>query len=528
MTVTQLNFEQRLDALQDEKFIVSLAKSLRGVEREALRIKPDGALSQSAHPAALGSALTHDTITTDFSESLLEFITPPAVDAQTTLAQLEDIHKYVSGNVGNELLWPMSMPCFIEDEQSIPIADFGESNVGKMKRIYRIGLKNRYGSMMQAIAGVHYNFSFAPEFWEQWARLHGQEPGQQQVAQDYFALIRNYRRTCWLIPYLFGASPALCSSFLNNKQHNMQFEKVGKGTYYLPYATSLRMSDLGYTNAEQSALQICYNELGNYVRLLRSAMQTPSTRFAKFAAGEEGNWQQLSHNILQIENELYSPIRPKQPTKGLEKPTDALIRRGVSYIEVRALDLNPFSATGIDATQMHFLDVYLLTCLMMPSPELNPEALAEARENMDKVVLQGRNPELELCQEGNPVRMREWADSLFERFFKVAQLLDKGKHTSQYTDAVQAQWQKIEDPAKTPSGQIMASLLDDDADNSALGLLLAKEYADTHQNFAYTHQSQDDFVVLARQSLAAQQEIEQQEQVDFATFLANYYNEPPA
>ena len=523
MTVTQLNFEQRLEALNASTFIKSLAQSRRGVEREALRIEKDGTLSQKGHPEALGSALTHESITTDFSESLLEFITPPAIHAQTSIEQLQDIHKFVSDNIDGELLWPMSMPCFIEDEDSIPIANFGESNVGKMKSVYRVGLKNRYGSMMQAIAGVHYNFSFSESFWAHWAALHKQEHTQEQVARDYFSLIRNYRRTCWLIPYLFGASPALCSSFLNNKSHKMKFEKVGKGTYYLPYATSLRMSDLGYTNAEQSALQICYNELDNYVRLLREAMQTPSTRFAGFAAGEDGNWQQLSHNILQIENELYSPIRPKQPTLSLEKPTDALVNRGVSYIEIRALDLDPFSATGISSEQMDFLDVYLLTCLMMPSEQLTPDTIAEARDNMDAVVLEGRNPELCLKEHGQSVKMRDWAKSLFEKFESVARLLDQANGTERYSQAVGTQWGKICDPEQTPSGQIMSTLLADDADNSALGLLLAKEYADTYQKLSYTHHQESDFAALAEASLKAQQDIESEDDKDFATFIRDYY-----
>lgn len=528
MTVTQLTFEQRLDALRSEEFLTSLAQSQRGVEREGLRIQKSGALAQTGHPKALGSTLTHDSITTDFSESLLEFITPPADSAAQTMEQLKDIHKFVINNIGDELLWPMSMPCFIEDDNSIPIADFGSSNVGKMKKTYRVGLKNRYGSMMQAIAGVHFNFSFADSFWAHWAKLHGQEHSKEQVAADYFSLIRNYRRTCWLIPYLFGASPALCASFLKGKEHKMPFSRVGSGTYYLPYATSLRMSDLGYTNAEQSALQICYNRLDNYVSLLRSAMDTPSTRFTQFAAGEEGNWQQLSKNILQIENELYSPIRPKQPTRSMEKPTDALVRRGVDYIEVRALDINPFSPTGIEATQMDFLDVYLLTCLMMPSEELTPDTIAEARDNMDAVVLEGRNPELDLHIDGQPLKMQQWAEDLFKKFDAVAALLDTANNSTQFSQAVADQREKLTDPDKTPSGRILNTLLEDNADNSALGLLLAKEYADVFDSHEYTHYSEQDFTAQAQASLKAQQDIENADEKDFETFIRDYYNEPRA
>lgn len=528
LTVTQLNFEQRLAALQSSEFAHTLTQIQRGVEREGLRIKASGALSQTGHPKALGSALTHESITTDFSESLLEFITPPTNSSKTTVEQLNDIHKFVLNNLDDELLWPMSMPCFIDDDNGIPIADFGSSNVGKMKQVYRIGLKNRYGSMMQAISGVHFNFSLSEDFWKQWAQLHDTASSQDQVDADYFALIRNYRRTCWLIPYLFGASPALCSSFLKGKKHQLPFEKVGKGTYYMPYATSLRMSDLGYTNAEQSSLEICYNQLDNYVRLLRDAMQRPSTRFSQYAAGEDDHWQQLSHNILQIENELYAPIRPKQPTKPMEKPSDALVRRGISYIEVRALDINPFDPNGIDQQQMDFLDVYLVTCLLMPSDELTLETIATARENMDKVVLEGRNPELLLDNEGSQVNMRTWAGELFDKFEKVAAVFDQAHNTGKYSEAVAAQRAKIEDSAKTPSGQILDILLKDDADNSALGLLLAKEYARAYDSMDYTHLNEQDFAAMAKTSLQEQQEIESADEEDFATFIKSYFNEPPA
>ena len=277
----------------------------------------------------MGSALTHDSITTDYSESLLEFITPPESNPEKTLDQLRDIHKYVMANIGEERLWPISMPCYINSEDQIPIARYGTSNVAKMKTLYRVGLKNRYGSMMQAIAGVHFNFSLPEEFWQHWLeKAEGAKHDKDAVSAAYFGLIRNYRRFCWLIPYLFGASPALCGSFIKGKESTLPFKKLGEGTYYLPYATSLRMSDLGYTNSAQSDLAICYNQVDSYINSLRGAINTPSSEYEKFAGKVDGQYQQLNANVLQIENELYSPIRPKQPTKSLEKPTDALAERG--------------------------------------------------------------------------------------------------------------------------------------------------------------------------------------------------------
>ncbi|RDV25156.1 glutamate--cysteine ligase [Alteromonas aestuariivivens] len=528
MTTTHTFFRQRIEALSSADFLSALSLIRRGVERETLRIQPSGKLACTPHPEALGSALTHESITTDFSESLLEFITSPLTQSGETLERLGDIHKYVYENIDGEWLWPLSMPCFIEDENDIPIAYFGESNVGKMKRVYRLGLKNRYGSMMQAIAGVHFNFSFSDEFWKLWCEKQGLDYSRDQVSAQYFALIRNYRRLCWLIPYLFGASPALCGSFLAGKSHRLPFQKVGKGTYYLPYATSLRMSDLGYTNAEQSALQICYNKLDNYVRLLRLAMETPSSRFTKFAAGEGGHYQQLSHNILQIENELYSPIRPKQPTESMEKPTDALVRRGVKYIEVRALDVNPFSPIGISQEQMDFLDVFLLTCLLLPSPEMTAEQLKESTDNLNKVVLEGRKPGLELSRDGEAITLQQWASDLLEHFGQAAQILDKANSCERYSLSVNIQRARVADPDKTLSGQLLQRLLANDTDNGRLGLELAQEYAHVIGEQPYRHTSAEGFAELARGSIQAQKEVEASDNKDFDTFIRDYFNEPPA
>ena len=528
MTTKSRTFDECLSALDSDAFLPTLCLIQRGVERETLRIQQSGRLATTPHPVALGSALTHDSITTDFSEALLEFITPPEASIQTTQAQLRDIHKFVYANLGDELLWPMSMPCFIEDEAHIPIADYGTSNIGKMKKVYRMGLRNRYGSMMQAIAGVHFNFSLPREFWQQWASLHEEEATTEQVSAYYFSLIRNYRRTCWLIPYLFGASPALCRSFLEGDEQHFDFATVGKGTIYLPYATSLRMSDLGYTNADQSALRICYNSLDDYVAVLRSAMNTQSAKYAQFNAGEEGDFQQLSKNILQIENELYSPIRPKQPTKSMEKPTDALVRRGVEYIEVRALDVNPFSPLGVEASQMAFLDVFLLTCVLNPSAAMTEAQMVEANFNMDQIVLQGRKPYLNLQKDGEAIPMKVWCEQLFAQYRKVAALLDKANGHDKHSSAVEDAWQRVCDPSLTPSGKILDWLLANNQDNGALGMQLAQQYAKQACEQSYMQTTQAEMQQSAERSILAQQEIESAEEVPFADFITRYFAEPPA
>ena len=497
-----------------------------GVERETLRINPDGGLAQSPHQQALGSALTHEFITTDFSESLLEFITPPEQSVQTTITQLTDVHKYVMENIDEERLWPMSMPCFIEDEDAIPLANYGSSNIGKMKKLYRKGLKNRYGSMMQAISGVHFNFSVPDEFWQHWMQKDSNEAAtKESISAAYFSLIRNYRRFCWLIPYLYGASPAICGSFIKGKETDFPFKKIGNGTYYLPYATSLRMSDLGYTNSAQSDLNICYNQVESYIASLRAAISQPSADYQKFVSKKNGQYQQLNDNVLQIENELYSPIRPKQPTEHLEKPSDALEKRGVSYIEVRALDVNPFSAIGIEEQQFYFLDVFLMYCHTKPSAFMDRQQFEETENNLSAVVNNGRDPELKLSNEQQAIGLTDWALQLFAEMQEVAIVLDEANKTTRYSIALEKEKQKVLDPSLTPSAQIMQKLLSQECDNGNLGLALAEKYKQQLLNSDYGLMQAEDLIEHAKLSFEKQRAIEQQDNISFDDFLERYFSD---
>jgi len=133
-------FHQYIGAFSDEHSISSLVGIGRGIEREGLRVLPEGRLSTKGHYYNLGSALTHPNITTDYAECLLEFITPVSYSAEETIEQLRDIQKYTLSQIDGELIWPMSMPCFVGDEDDIELAQYGNSNIGKMKTVYRQGL----------------------------------------------------------------------------------------------------------------------------------------------------------------------------------------------------------------------------------------------------------------------------------------------------------------------------------------------------------------------------------------------------
>ncbi|WP_417347889.1 glutamate--cysteine ligase [Ferrimonas sp.] len=445
-------FERNLSRLSNEEGRLALRSMGRGIEREALRILPQGLLARDPHPQALGSALTNKWVTTDFSESLLELITGVNTCVDGLLEELGDIHRFVSHHIGDQLLWPQSMPCFIDHQEDVPIAQYGHSHVGRMKTLYREGLKRRYGAKMQSIAGVHFNFSLPKSLWK---ALYGDQ-SQETISTGYFHLIRNFRHQAWILPYLFGASPTLCSSFLDGREVGLEFDTLSSGLLVLPWATSLRMSDLGYTNSEQTNLRIRYNSVQEYVSDLKRAITLPSERFAELGLEEGGQRVQLNTNILQIENELYSPIRPKRTAHSGETPSDALDRAGVEYIEVRTLDVNPFAPHGVSRDQVLLLDLFLLDCLLLPSPCWTDECQQQTQRNFDTVVARGRQPGLALeygCGDSKP--LSQWLGESFERWRQIARVID-GDQGSDYQDALTL-WQGcIEDPEQTLSGRILA------------------------------------------------------------------------
>ncbi|WP_277208482.1 glutamate--cysteine ligase [Vibrio misgurnus] len=495
----------------------------RGLERESLRYTPDGALTQTPHPAALGSALTHRWITTDFAESLLEFITPVSHDVDTLLAQMADIHHFAQSKLGEEKLWPLSMPCYVGSEEGIELAQYGSSNTGKMKTLYREGLKRRYGSLMQIISGVHFNFSFPTSFWD--ALLGEQDPQTRQASQSaaYFGVIRNYYRFGWLIPYLFGASPALCSSFLQGRKTDLPFESLGN-TLYLPYATSLRLSDLGYTNSAQSVLQIGFNSIEQYLQGVNEAIRTPSQQFAKLGVKVEGQYHQLNSNVLQIENELYAPIRPKRVTQSGERPSQALARAGVEYIEVRSLDVNPFSPIGIDEDQVRFLDLFLAWSALSDSDPMGNCELACWRDNWRKVVLEGRKPGLELqigCH-GEVLTLQTWAKRVFADLRAIAQTMDAvlgGQAYQVVCDKLEG-W--IDNPELTLSAQILAQIKQHGGLGKT-GCALGNQYRAENLQHHYQYYSLDVMEQEVCRSTQAQAEVEAKDTLSFDAYLTQYF-----
>ncbi len=500
----------------------------RGVEKESLRISAEGTLAQTPHPRALGSALTHGAITTDYSEALMEFITPVSTGIDITLNTLADIHSYVYRHLGNERLWAASMPCIVSGDAGIPVAQYGSSNVARMKTVYRLGLGNRYGRTMQAIAGIHYNFSMPDSYWEAAWEADG-SPGRRQdyITGRYLGLIRNFHRWSWLLIYLFGASPAVCASFMRGRgqQSALQaFDNEGN-TLYLPHATALRMGGLGYNSAAQRGLNVCYNTLDNYIQALKNAIMQPHAAYAAYPAGENGDYQQLNSSLLQIENEFYSTIRPKRVTASGETPLAALHRAGIEYIEVRCLDVNPFLPEGIDAETIRFLDIFLLHCLTCDSEPCNEQEQALQDANLEAVVNRGREPGLALDTLDGPVSMAALAQELTQTLAATAQALDASHGGSEYRRALESQQRKIADPDLTPSARLLAEMREHDIPFYRLGLNYSNRWADYFRSRDLSPATLAALDAESARSLEAQSTLEHNETRDFAAHLAAYYDQ---
>lgn len=515
-------------ALFEQENAPLLSGILRGIEKESLRVTADGQLAHTAHPEALGSALTHPQITTDFSEALLEFITPPSHRIGALLDQLQGSHQFTYRHLGDELLWSSSMPCMVGEENDIPVAVYGTTNRAKMKTIYRVGLGHRYGRTMQTVAGVHFNFSLSKPFW---AFMHQHEGSHEDlddyITRRYFALIRNFRRNYWLLIYLFGSSPAICRSFVKGRKHKLLPLNGDDHTLHLPYATSLRMGDLGYQSSAQESLYVCYNSRASYVKTLGRAIATPYPPYEKVGLQDEaGNYLQLNTSLLQIENEFYSAIRPKRTAQKAETALMALCRRGVEYIEVRCLDLDPYAPLGVTAEQIRFLDTFLLYCALQDSQLCGKDEFERIVQNQKRVVNEGRKPGLTLQGPEGAIALTDWAEQLCRALQPVAELLDHahGKHT-RYSDALRAQKQKVDNVALTPSARVLNDMSEQQQTFAQWGISRAKAHRDYFANLADNSKNDKRFANMAEESLAQQAAEEQLPQEPFADYLSAYYQQ---
>jgi glutamate--cysteine ligase len=492
----------RLRALGDER----LQGMRRGVEKESLRVRPSGHLAATPHPAALGSALTHPCITTDFSESQLEFVTGAHASAEACEDELAQIHRFVAPVLGEERLWVASMPCRLPPDETIPIGRYGASNIGRAKSVYRMGLGLRYGRRMQMISGIHYNWSL---------------PGLDNAA--YFALIRNFRRHSFVLLWLFGASPAVCRCFVEGRAHQLQ--TLSEDSLGLPHATSLRMGRLGYQSDAQAALNVSYNSLAGYAASLHGALTTPHPPYESIGVRNlGGEYHQLATSLLQIENEFYATIRPKRAIRMGERPLHALRERGVEYVEVRCMDLDPFEPAGISAQTMRFLDVFLLHCYLSDSPPDTPQETVAMAQNQHHTAAHGREPGLALDHDGAPESLCAWGERVLQGCAELAPELDRAMGTGlRYQQAVDAAMARWNQPETTPSARVLATMQADFGGSfSHFGRALSDL---SHQHWLrqpLEPEQRQRLAMTAEVSLREQRRRERADTLDFETYRQQY------
>ena len=486
----------------------SLTGLRRGIEKESLRAQPNGALALTPHPAALGSALTHPHITTDFSESQVELVTRVHLSIDACLEELTQIHQatyQAMRDMGDEMLWVSSMPCELPTDETIPLGRYGNSNVGRAKSVYRMGLGHRYGRRMQTISGIHYNWSL---------------PGVSD--EQYFGLIRNFRRHSFLLLYLFGASPAVGSSFVAGRQHELQ--TLAGQTLYMPHGTSLRMGRLGYQSDAQATLAVSYNSLASYGASLQDALTRPYPPYAAVGIQNPGgDYNQLATSLLQIENEFYGTIRPKRVIFPGERPLHALRERGVEYVEVRLMDLNPFVPIGITAETVRFLDVFLLHCLLTRSPPDTADEIAALGRNQHRTAGHGRQPGLKLERGSEEVTLVDWGLQLVNECRPIAAALDAAHGGELYQAALVAAHELLADASLTPSARVLNAMAHD-FDNSFLRFTQAQSRQTQAQLLArpFTPEMAAHFREMAQASVAEQQRIEAADTMPFEIYRQQY------
>ena len=515
-------FIDQLNCSENE--ILSLIKeydcsSKVGFEKETLRVINSG-ISQKKHPESLGSALCNNYITTDFSEAQTELVTPPFHDKIQGLKFLEDIHHFVSCNIEDEILWPFSMPPLIDDEKDIPIANYGSSNLGLFKRRYRTGLSERYGSLMQTISGIHYNYSVPELIWESSLFKHTDINPKIIRSDAYFNMLRNIYRINWLILYLFGASPVITRNFVYEDEK--AFNQLDKQTLYLPYATSLRMSNFGYQNRRRRKLEVSINSINEYVSDLSNATKTIHPDFAKKHSTSTNIKAQINENVLQIDDEYYAIARAKSKIVSDQRTTSKLNQGGVDFIELRSLDLNPFSRIGIDEETTFFLELLLTYCFIKQRQHFTDNEMNNANHNDALVAKKGREPRLELLKDGELISLKDWGNQIVDNLLPIAAVLDSDK--KQYTKVVDKMREKINDANQTLSARLL-----DKIDNNDMSFLELGESIGEANKMHYLNLNQSDnpnWDLLEKEAIDShnqQKRLEDNDEESFESFVENYF-----
>lgn len=305
-----------------------------GLEKESLRVTPEGFLAQTAHPF-----INNPNIERDFCENQVELITNVSdsieeVWEELAILQKETVKTLHNLETGKELLWPFSNPPYVKGEQDIPIANYQGTHIGKEQ--YREYLAKKYGKKKMLFSGIHFNFSFPKELMEKGYQQGNVSSMKEYKNEIYLKLAKMVTRYSWLIVYLMAASPVMDGSFFHDKD---------KGKVVLKNLASPRCSKIGYWNDFVPLLE--YDNMDSYIKSIEAYV-------------ERGQLKEVM--------ELYYPVRLKPIG---ENSLDNLKKSGVNHIELRMLDLNPLEPVGIRKEDLKFLHLFLVYLMFLKDREFS-------------------------------------------------------------------------------------------------------------------------------------------------------------
>lgn len=370
-----------LNVIKSLEYKNKLLKGNFGVERETLRIDREGKLALTKHPKVFECKISHPYITTDFSESQIELITPTVNTVEETYSFLNLLYDITALEIKDELLWPQSMPCSIPEDDFIPVADYGDCGNGKGASDYRKKLLKKYGGKKQLISGIHYNFSFNEELIKDLYKLLRKEEDYREFRDNiYLKVVRNYLRYRWLLIYLLGGTTIMHESFGDKCVVNL--DKVSKDGFSNDGVVSYRNSECGYKNPID--LYPDYSSVKDYV--------TSVNRF-------------IDDKLIDSHKELYTQIRLKaiDNTKFLE----SLLNDGINYLEIRSIDINPFSKAGISLEDLNFINIF--TIYLLIKEESSYETWQQEAQNNQNIISMYGQMDVVLNKNGKTISKKDWA-----------------------------------------------------------------------------------------------------------------------
>ncbi len=439
-----------LKIIKDESLEDYFIKANFGLEKENVRVTESGNLALTPHPKAFGDREKNAYIKTDFSESQLEMVTPVCNTLEEVYSFICNLNKVVSLEImkNGEFLWPQSNPPILPREEEIPIAKLSN----REDELYRENLSYKYGKKKQVISGIHYNFSFKEEFIKLlYKELKVKKDFREFKDDIYLRMARNFQKYHWLLIYLTGASPVFHESYIEEIKE--EGEKLGEDSYYIKDDTSLRNSSYGYKNKKD--YYVSYNSIEEYASDIKNLVKDKEIQSIK---------------------EYYNPIRLK--SLGSEDMLESLLHKGIDYLEVRLLDLDPLSIQGVSKETLYLVHLFMIYTLLKENKEITYKDQEEFFKNHDMVALKGRNEEAVIYENGVPVLLKDKGREILSEMDEIVEILFS--NNEEFKNVIKRALEKINNPHDTISEKLIKDIKEEGYIN--FHMRLAKEYLNNFKN----------------------------------------------